>query len=189
VILNVRKKYSTTSYIANIPLLSILLFKHEVNMQKVYIETSVVSYFTGETNRNIIIAGHQASTKDFWAKLNIEIEPVISALVIKEASQGAEEKAKARANALQGFIVIDISSEAEHLADLLVINNGIPKEFPEDALHIAIAAVANIDFIATWNFKHINNPFTKNKIKKIIEDTGYVCPVLASPEELLGEES
>lgn len=157
-------------------------------MQKVYIETSVVSYFAGEANRNIIIAGHQASTKDFWAKLNIEIQPVISALVIKEASQGDERQAKARTEAIQGFLVIDISEEAEALADLLVRKNGIPNEYPEDALHIAIAAVAKIDFIATWNFKHINNPFTKTKIKKIIEDAGYICPVLASPEELLGEE-
>jgi hypothetical protein len=157
-------------------------------MQKVYIETSVVSYCTSETSRNIIIAGHQASTKDFWIKLNIDIEPVISALVIKEASQGDETKANARAEAIQGFSVIDISEEAEALANLLVIKNGIPKEFPEDALHIAIAAVAKIDFIATWNFKHINNPYTKNKIKKIVKDAGYICPVLASPEELLGEE-
>ena len=158
-------------------------------MQKVYIETSVVSYFVGEISKNIIIAGHQASTKDFWGKLNIEIEPIISALVIKEASQGDEDNAKARIKAIEGFTVIDVSIQAEDLADLLVEKNGIPKEFPEDALHIAIAAVEKIDFIATWNFKHINNPFTKNKIKQIIEDAGFSCPVLASPEELLGEDS
>ena len=55
----------------------------------------------------------------------------------------------------------------------------------EDALHIAIASVENIDFIATWNFKHINNPFTKRKIKENIEAEGYKCPILCSPEELL----
>jgi hypothetical protein len=158
-------------------------------MQKVYIETSVVSYFVGEISKNIIIAGHQASTKDFWGKLNIEIEPIISALVIKEASQGDKEKAESRIKAIEGFTVIDISIQAEDLADLLLEKNGIPKEFPEDALHIAIATVEKIDFIATWNFKHINNPFTKNKIKQIIEDVGFSCPVLASPEELLGEDS
>jgi len=158
-------------------------------MQKVYIETSVVSYFVGEISKNIIIAGHQASTKDFWGKLNIEIEPIISALVIKEASQGDKEKAESRIKAIEGFTVIDISIQAEDLADLLLEKNGIPKEFPEDALHVAIAAVEKIDFIATWNFKHINNPFTKNKIKQIIEDAGFSCPVLASPEELLGEDS
>jgi hypothetical protein len=63
------------------------------------------------------------------------------------------------------------------------------EERTEDALHIAIAAVEKIDFIATWNFKHINNPFTKNKIKQIIEDARFSCPILASPEELLGKDS
>ena len=53
--------------------------------------------------------------------------------------------------------------------------------------HIAIAAVEKIEFIVTWNFKHINNPFMKDKIKKIVEDAGYSCPILASPDELLGE--
>lgn len=158
-------------------------------MQKVYIETSVVSYYTSKTSRDIVIAGHQVSTKDFWNKLiTNELIPVISALVIKEASQGDLEIAKKRRDAIQSFIVLDISKEAEELSNLLIAKHGIPNECPEDALHIAIASVANIDFIATWNFKHLNNPFTKNKIKDIIENAGYICPVLASPEELLGEE-
>lgn len=157
-------------------------------MQKVYIETSVVSYYTSKTNRDIVIAGHQVSTKDFWNKLiTNELVPVISALVIKEASQGDIEKAKKRRDAIQGFLVLDVSQEAEELSDLLIKKHGIPTEFPEDALHIAIASVEKVDFIATWNFKHINNPFTKNKIKEIIEEAGYICPVLASPEEFLGE--
>jgi len=84
--------------------------------------------------------------------------------------------------------VLDISKEAEKLSELLIKKHGIPSEFPEDALHIAIASVEKVDFLATWNFKHINNPFTKNKIKDIIEKAGYICPILASPEELLGEE-
>ena len=158
-------------------------------MQRVYIETSVVSYYTGSTSHDIIIAGHQVSTKDFWNILITgKLIPVISALVIKESSQGDVEKIRKRRNAINGFLVVDITKEAEELAQLLIKNKGIPGKFPEDALHIAIASVEKVDFIATWNFKHINNPFTKNKIIKIIEDAGYSCPVLASPEELLGEE-
>lgn len=157
-------------------------------MQKVYIETSVVSYYASKTSRDVVIAGHQVSTKDFWNKLMTnELIPVISVLVIKEASQGDIENAKKRRDIIQGFLVIDISKEAEELSNLLVEKDAIPSECPEDALHIAIASVAKIDFIATWNFKHINNPFTKTKIKEIIENAGYFCPVLASPEELLGE--
>ena len=85
-------------------------------MQKVYIETSVVSYYTSKTNRDIVIAGHQVSTKDFWNKLiTNELIPVISALVIKESSQGDIEEAKKRRDAIQGFLVLDISKEAEKI--------------------------------------------------------------------------
>ena len=159
-------------------------------MKKVYIETSVISYYTSNTNRDIVIAGHQVSTKDFWNKLvTNRLIPVISALVIREVSQGNTKIAKKRKDVIQGFLVLDISKEAEDLSNLLIKHHGIPRECPEDALHIAIASVEKIDFIATWNFKHINNPFTKNKIKEIIENAGYICPILASPEELLGDES
>lgn len=158
-------------------------------MQSVYIETSVVSYYASHTSRDLVIAGHQVSTENFWNKLiTNELMPVISVLVIKEASQGAVEKARKRRNAIQGFLVLNITEEAETLSGLLIKKHGIPREFPEDALHIAIAAVGKINFIATWNFKHINNPFTKKKIQRIVEEAGYSCPVLASPEELLGEE-
>lgn len=159
------------------------------NKRTVYIETSVVSYYTGKTSRDLVVAGHQVSTKEFWDRLTTEeFIPVISALVIKEASQGNIEQAEKRKEALQGFHVLDISEESENLASFLVTNNGVPAEFLEDALHIAVASVAKIDFIATWNFKHMNNPFTKEKIRKIIEDSGYSCPVIISPEELLGVE-
>jgi hypothetical protein len=63
----------------------------------------------------------------------------------------------------------------------------IPKKCPEDALHIAVAAINNIEFIVTWNFKHINNPFIYKRIEKIIQDAGYNSPVMCSPEEFIGE--
>jgi hypothetical protein len=73
------------------------------------------------------------------------------------------------------------------LANILLSKNALPKQCLDDALHIAIASIHNIDFILTLNFKHINNPYTKTKIRKIIKEEGYRCPVLCSPEELLGE--
>jgi predicted nucleic acid-binding protein len=154
----------------------------------IYIETSVVSYYTSPVSRDIVIAGHQASTTDFWEQLNIKLIPVVSSLVLLEAAKGNNEKAELRKEAVKEFNIVDISDAAENLANLLVKKKGIPGKYPEDALHIAIAAVNGIDLIATWNFKHINNPYTKDKIKQILEEAGYKCPILASPEELLGEE-
>ena len=108
-------------------------------MKKVYIETSVVSYYTSNTSHDIVIAGHQASTKDFWLRLNIDFLPFVSVLVNNEISQGNAEMIERRVNAIKGFNFVHSSKEAERLAERLVIENAIPKKYPEDALHIAIA--------------------------------------------------
>jgi hypothetical protein len=62
---------------------------------------------------------------------------------------------------------------------------GIPAEYPEDALHIAVAAVNGMDVVVTWNFAHLNNPFTRTMIRQVIENAGLRCPEICSPDELL----
>ncbi len=155
-------------------------------MQKVYIETSVVSYLTARPSKNIVLAGHQLITREFWENLNLE-NVFISELVLEEASKGDENAAKTRMKALENIKELEIDNECQKLAEILVNKNVVPKEFPEDALHIAIAAVHKIEVIATWNFKHINNPVTRVKIRKVIEEQGYVSPEMCSPEEFIGE--
>jgi predicted nucleic acid-binding protein len=81
--------------------------------------------------------------------------------------------------------MLDVDEEALKLAERLVAGRGIPKEYPEDALHIAIAAVNGLDAIVTRNFAHMNNPFTRVKVRTIVEEAGYRCPEMCSPEELL----
>ena len=81
--------------------------------------------------------------------------------------------------------MLDIDEEARSLADKIIDGRGIAHEYPEDALHIAVAAVNGIDVVITWNFAHLNNPFTRKAIRRIVEDAGYACPEICSPEELL----
>lgn len=155
-------------------------------MQKIYIETSVVSYLTARVSKNIIIAGHQIITKDFWEQLDIK-NAFISELVLQEASQGDELAAQLRVDAIKNLKELEIDKACKMLAQILLDENVIPKEFPEDALHIAVAAVHNMDVIVTWNFKHINNPVMRCKIKVAVEKAGYKSPELCSPEEFVGE--
>lgn len=84
--------------------------------------------------------------------------------------------------------MLDIDDEARELAEKIVSENGIPKEYPEDALHIAVAAINGIAVIVTWNFAHLSNPFTRMMVRQIVENDGYVCPEICSPEELLENE-
>ncbi|MBK1706637.1 hypothetical protein [Halochromatium glycolicum] len=79
---------------------------------------------------------------------------------------------------------MDISEEAKNIAKDLVRFQAVPTNSEEDALHIGIAAANGIDYLLTWNFKHINNAEMKGAIVKVVENHGFVCPVLCSPEEL-----
>lgn len=151
----------------------------------VYIETTVVSYLTAKPSRDIMIAGHQEATRELWAKLSTRYETYISALVFEEAGRGDQNQAQMRLTAIAKLPMLDIDDEARYLAEKIIAKKGIPAEYPEDALHVAVAAVNGIEVIITWNFAHLNNPFTRKKVRKIVEAEGYSCPEICSPEELL----
>jgi len=153
----------------------------------VYIETSVISYYTSKPSRDLVIAGRQEITREKWPKILGFFEPHISALVIQEAEQGNQNAARERLEAISSLPVLSISELTEELASILIKEEAIPPGVPEDALHIAVAAVNGMDYLLTWNFAHINNAQMKSKIISIIEEHGYQCPIICSPEELLGE--
>ena len=152
---------------------------------KVYIETTVVSYLTGRATRDLMVAARQEETRSLWPRLLSEFETYISALVYEEAGCGDEEQAQKRLAAIKPFPVLDIDQESRDLAARLLAGKAIPEEFPEDAMHIAVAAVNGIAVLLTWNFAHINNPFKKMLIRQVVENSGYRCPEICSPDELM----
>jgi len=155
--------------------------------RKVYIESSVVSYYTGRASRDVVIAGRQQSTQDFWPLLSQDLVPHVSALVVREAGKGDPEMARKRLDAIGSYSVLATTPDAEKLAQQILDGCGIPAEYPEDALHVAVAVIAGMEFIVTWNFAHINNPFTKMMIRQTVENAGYECPEIVPPDAFLGD--
>jgi len=154
---------------------------------RIYIETSVISYLVARPSKNIVIAAHQASTLDFWNRLH-EHEVFVSDIVIQEVSKGDKAQAKHRCQMIEPFQVLEIDDEVKEIAHTFLIDKAIPEKCPEDALHIAVAAANGMDAIVTWNFKHINNPFIRKRIRQLLEEIGWACPEICSPEEFLGDE-
>ena len=64
----------------------------------------------------------------------------------------------------------------------------VPAVASPDAVHIALASVHGIDFLVTWNFKHIANPRIRERMRTTINEAGYRMPVMCSPEELLNDD-
>jgi predicted nucleic acid-binding protein len=152
---------------------------------KVYVETTVASYLTGRASRDLVIAARQEETRAIWPRLLSDFDTYISALVHEEASKGDSMQAQKRLAALDPFPVLDVDPDTRDLAARLLANAAVPDEFPEDALHIAVAAVNGMDVLLTWNFSHINNPFKKMLIRQAVENAGYRCPEICSPDELM----
>jgi predicted nucleic acid-binding protein len=151
----------------------------------VYIETTIVSYYTGRPSRDLMIAAHQQATRELWPRLPSEFETYISALVREEAERGDADQAEKRLKAIAPFPMLDIDQEAQALAQEIIAGKAIPTECPEDALHIAVAAVNGIHILLTWNFAHLNNPFTRMMVRQVVQNAGYECPEICSPDELL----
>jgi len=152
---------------------------------KTYIETSVVSYLTAWPSRDVVIAGHQQITRQWWATAADRFELVASQLVIDEASAGDAEAARDRLAALSSVTLLDATDEARQLAEELVAANAIPERKAEDAAHIAIAVTNGVDFLVTWNCRHIANAAMRSEIERVCRRAGYEPTIICTPDELM----
>lgn len=152
-----------------------------------YIETSVVSYLTGRPSRDMVIAAHQELTRQWWEKRASGFDLLVSELVREESSGGDAEAARRRLAAIDKILVLKANDGAVALAERLVSQGLVPPESAADALHIAVAAVNGIDYLLTWNCKHLANAAHRLKLEALVEAAGYVCPVICTPEELMEE--
>ena len=154
----------------------------------VYLETSVVGYATSRPGRDLVVAGHQQITREWFALRAQGYELFVSQLVASEASGGDEEAARERAAFLQGIPRLGITDAAGDLAAKLVESGAVPRKAAEDALHIAVAAVHGVDYVLTWNCKHIANAAMRQAIEGVCREAGYEPPVICTPEELMNDE-
>lgn len=96
--------------------------------------------------------------------------------------------ATARLALLHEMRVLPVTDGVADLARVLVATGLVPVIASPDAVHIALASVHQIDFLVTWNFKHIANPHIRERMRTKINDSGYRMPVMCSPEELLNDD-
>jgi predicted nucleic acid-binding protein len=154
---------------------------------RLYLETTIPSYLTSRPSRDLIIAGHQELTREWWEKRSDTFQLYISQLVIDEASAGDPFAAHERLRVLQDLPLLDITPEVMELAAGILASGKIPRKAATDAAHIAIAAVHGMDFLVTWNCVHIANAAIAKALASICREHACECPVICPPEELLGE--
>ncbi len=155
--------------------------------RRVYIETTVASYLTARPSRDLVVAAHQEITVEWWADHRPRFDLYISELVLREAGRGDESAAAKRLAELVGIEVLDLDDGARELARLFVVRKLIPEKAVEDAFHVAVATAQGMDFLLTWNCRHIANAEVIERLEAVCLELGYRMPTLCTPEQLMGD--
>ncbi len=156
-------------------------------MQSVYIETTIPSYLTAWPARNLIAAAHQAITCEWWALRRDSFRLFVSQLVITEASAGDPAAAQLRLAALEGIPLLPSTESVEWIASEFERLGLIPANAAADAFHVAFASVHAVDYLLTWNCRHIANAERLPAIEVFLRDNGFSVPNVCTPEELMGD--
>ena len=153
--------------------------------KQVYIETSVISYQTAWPSRDVIQLAKQAATKQWWRDHLPLCDVFVSELVDREIKRGDVDAIRRRQEAVAMLARMEITDEVNELAMRLLQAHALPEVAKDDATHVALATVHEMDILLTWNCKHIANGIMMPKILATIEKSNYEPPLILTPAILL----
>ena len=154
---------------------------------RVYIETTIISYLTAWRSPQLVMAANQEATRNWWDEERVRFDLFVSQIVIQEASAGDAAAAQRRLESISGLAELPITDEVNLLAKELIDKTPLPEKAKLDALHIATATVNGMDYLLTWNCRHIANATLRNAMSQICQTAGYDLPVICTPIELIAE--
>ena len=154
-------------------------------MATAYIETTIPSYYVARPSNSLSHAAKQSNTQVWWDAGCSGFELFTSLETLDEASKGDKEMSADRLALLDSIPLLTMTDAALSLAATLVSKQIVPQKAASDSLHIAVASVHGMNYLVTWNFKHIANPFLRDRLRTEVTDAGFEMPVMCSPEELL----
>lgn len=156
--------------------------------KRVYIETSIVSYLTARPTRDLIRMAHQQITLEWWEQYRHEFSLHVSQLVLDEAARGDPDAARRRSTVIRALPLLPLTDEAIALAERLVGSGLIDEKAAMDALHLGVATTHGMDFLLTWNCRHLANARMLTEIGRFVRTMEYELPFVCTPEELMGGE-
>lgn len=153
---------------------------------RLYLETTIPSYLTAWPNSDLVVVAQQKITKDWWRDRREHFDIYISEFVWEEAADGDPEAAKERLEVLKPFQWLEASEQVIQLGSLFIAPGILPEKAATDAAHIAVCAVHKIDYLMTWNCRHIANGEIVKQVRRVCEQHGFQCPTICTPLELMG---
>jgi hypothetical protein len=155
-------------------------------MDTVYIETSIVSHATAWPSPDPATAVLQDQAKRWMNEQRSLYDVVTSQLVLDEAAMGDADAAARRLKMLDGIPVLPAYPDADTVADEIISRSMMPASARIDALHVALAALAGVQYLLTQNCKHIANAHELPRLYRLLDEIGLSGMLICTPIEFLG---
>ena len=158
-------------------------------METVYIETTIISLLVAERSRDLATAGQQEITRKWWRLRRPLFQCVTSDETLREVARGDSEQARRRLAALAESPVLPIATETQDLAAEFLRTGCLPPSAQSDAVHLAVATRAEVDYLLTWNCRHLANAQILRRLEREARRFGWALPTVCTPLELMGDSS
>ena len=158
---------------------------HHTMNPTVYIETTIISYLTARPSKDLIVAGHQQITTEWWEEVRPKVDCFVSPFVIQEASRGDSAMVAKRLESIANIPVLEQNETVDELAQRYFAKMSIPEQAKIDAFHLAIAAAYEMDYLLSWNCRHIASAHVQRTIQKLNEGFEMQTPIMCTPEALM----
>jgi hypothetical protein len=153
--------------------------------ESVYIETTIPSLLGAFPSRRLEEAERQQATQTWWVMHRRRYELFTSDVVIEECSEGDPLMIAERLKILSDIPVLQSDDSILKLASAFMKSGALPLKAERDAAHIAFSAVHGLDYLLTWNCKHIANPHIQKTLRRVAEKFDLELPVICTPEAMI----
>ena len=154
-------------------------------MPSVYIETSIVSHATARASNDPAVRVLQTQARLWWDTQRGVFDLYTSQTVLDEAALGDATAAADRLRLLHDLDLVPVNDEVRRIAGELLARSLMPQKAAVDALHVAAAAVAGVDYLLTQNCRHIANAYVMPRVYAMLEELGVSRPLICTPVEFL----
>jgi hypothetical protein len=159
--------------------------EESITTSTVYLETTIISYLTAYQSSLIIVAANQELTRQWWREEKAKYRCFISRYVIEESLSGDVDAARRRMEILQTISVLESTSKIESLAGRIVRELEIPASAEADAFHLACAIEYEMDYLLTWNCKHLANGPRMKRLAALAVAESLWMPIILTPQEMV----
>jgi hypothetical protein len=154
-------------------------------MPSVYLETTIPSYLVARPSRDLVTAAHQQITHEWWATARGRFDLYVSEAVLDEIRSGDPDSAARRMEIVAEIGVLAFSDDVESLIRVYYRRLGLAGSATGDLPHFAYAVAYNMDYLVTWNCRHIANGQVIRRLTVVNGEIGRRTPVIVTPEELV----